>query len=278
MSRIARMKRMPSQKDGVARPAIEIVRMTRSIGLFCFSAEIVPSGIAIRLATTTAKMQISSEIGKRAAISVKTGLPDHIDMPKSPRKNPHTKSTNCRNIEWSRPSCAWQAATARSSKVPPPEPRRTTQISPGMRRISRNTSAAAPSKVGTTSSTRFMMYRYIVSSSDASLATPFSNAGLAAFAHHRVAERADPGDLDIDRVAVLDVLRRAFGAHPDDVARVKRQVLRHPADEGRGPEDHAVGLNADLFATVYPHDRLRRVEVEIGFDPGPHRLEGVGVL
>ena len=43
---------------------IEIVRMTRSIGLFCLSAEIVPSGIAIRFATTTAKMQIS--IGRQS--------------------------------------------------------------------------------------------------------------------------------------------------------------------------------------------------------------------
>ena len=38
---------MPSQKAGVAMPAIEKVRTTRSIQLFCFSAEIVPSGIAI---------------------------------------------------------------------------------------------------------------------------------------------------------------------------------------------------------------------------------------
>ena len=40
--------------------------------------------------------------------------------------------------------------------------------------------------------------------------------------------------------------RRAFGAHPHDVAGIERQVLRHPADEGGGAEDHAVGLEADL--------------------------------
>src|SRR5882757_9925060 len=82
-------------------------------------------------------------------------------MPKSPVKNPQTKSTNWRNTGRSRPSCAWQAVTARSSKLPPPEPSRTTQMSPGMRRISKNTSAAAPTRVGTTNSRRFMMYRYI---------------------------------------------------------------------------------------------------------------------
>ncbi len=37
---------MPSQNDGVAIPAIEKVRTTRSIQVFCFKAEIVPSGIA----------------------------------------------------------------------------------------------------------------------------------------------------------------------------------------------------------------------------------------
>src|SRR5439155_437650 len=79
-SRMARISRMPSQKDGVARPAIEIVRITKSIGRSCFSAEIVPSGIAMMLEMTTAMMQISSEIGKRAAISWATGLPDHIEV------------------------------------------------------------------------------------------------------------------------------------------------------------------------------------------------------
>src|SRR5260370_12992933 len=36
------------------------------------------------------------------------------------------------------------------------------KISPGIRRIRTNTSAAAPTSVGTTSSTRFTIYRYIL--------------------------------------------------------------------------------------------------------------------
>src|SRR6516165_6767451 len=59
---------------------------------------------------------------------------------------------------------------------------------------------------------------------------------LAAFAHHRVAQGSDPGDLDLDRVAVFDILWRAFGAHPHDVAGIEGQALRHPADESGGPE------------------------------------------
>ncbi len=63
------MSRMPSQKPGVARPAMAITRTTRSVTVFCFSAESVPNGIATTTATTVARIAISSEIGKRAAIS-----------------------------------------------------------------------------------------------------------------------------------------------------------------------------------------------------------------
>ncbi len=77
------MTRMPSQNDGVAMPAIATVRTTRSSQLFCFSAEMVPSGIAMMIATTVARMATSSEIGRRVRISSETGLPDHIDRPKS---------------------------------------------------------------------------------------------------------------------------------------------------------------------------------------------------
>src|SRR6185437_15082176 len=96
ISRTARMATIPSQNDGVAMPAMAIVRTTWSIQLFCFNAEMVPSGTEMAMATTVAITAISSEIGKRAAISSATGLPDHIEMPKSRRKKPHTKSRNCR--------------------------------------------------------------------------------------------------------------------------------------------------------------------------------------
>ena len=56
--------------------------------MFCLRADIVPSGIAMAIATTVARMAISSEIGSRARISDVTGLPDHIELPKSRRKIP----------------------------------------------------------------------------------------------------------------------------------------------------------------------------------------------
>src|ERR1700720_4369383 len=91
ISSTTRIETMPSQKAGVARPAIEKVRTTRSIQVFCFRAEIVPSGIAITTATIVAMTATSREIGKRVAISVMTGLPDHIELPKSNRARPQMK-------------------------------------------------------------------------------------------------------------------------------------------------------------------------------------------
>ena len=75
---------MPSQNDGVAMPAIATMRTTWSSPEFSLSAEIVPSGMASRMAITVCFMiATSSETGSRTAISCHTGLPDHIEMPKS---------------------------------------------------------------------------------------------------------------------------------------------------------------------------------------------------
>src|SRR4029077_14882426 len=102
--------------------------------------------------------------------------------------------------------------------------------------------------------------------------------GLHPLAHERVRKRADAGDLDLADVAVLQVLRAALGAHPNDVAGIERQVLRHAADELGDPVDHVVGAEMVGDLAVDPYGRLGLVEVEIGLDPWPHRLEGVGVL
>src|SRR5580765_6343636 len=73
----------PSQKDGVAVPATANKRTTTSIQVFCLTAETAPSGMAMEMAITVARMAISNEIGSLAQISVVTGFPDHIDVPKS---------------------------------------------------------------------------------------------------------------------------------------------------------------------------------------------------
>ena len=74
---------IPSQNDGVAMPAIANTRTIWSIQLFCRSADMAPSGMAIRMAMTVAMTAISSDIGRRSRDFVATGLPDHIEVPKS---------------------------------------------------------------------------------------------------------------------------------------------------------------------------------------------------
>src|SRR5262245_29605428 len=56
----------------------------------------------------------------------------------------------------------------------------------------------------------------------------------------RVAQDADLRHLHLDHVAVLHVLGRAVGAHPQHVAGIERQVLAHPADELPNAEDRVL--------------------------------------
>jgi len=60
--------------------------------------------MAIRLATTVPRMAISSDTGRRAQISVVTGLADHIEVPKLKVMNPHMNSKNWMMIGRFRPS------------------------------------------------------------------------------------------------------------------------------------------------------------------------------
>jgi len=61
MSSTSTSDMMPSQKDGVAIPAIAITRTKWSSQVFSFRAEIVPSGMAIRMAITVARTATSSD-------------------------------------------------------------------------------------------------------------------------------------------------------------------------------------------------------------------------
>src|SRR2546427_749255 len=76
------METIPSQKDGVAIPAMATVRTTWSIQLFCHNAEMVPSGIAIRRGTTSSTrftiyryiLCVRSWSRRRARQRMRTGL------------------------------------------------------------------------------------------------------------------------------------------------------------------------------------------------------------
>src|SRR5215813_6654016 len=102
----------PSQNDGVAVPPTANKRTTKLIQVFSVTADTAPSGMAMAMAITVARMAISSEIGSLAQISVVTGFPDHIEVPKSIRTMPHTKSKNCTISGRSMPRSAGQSAMA----------------------------------------------------------------------------------------------------------------------------------------------------------------------
>src|ERR1700709_1636504 len=59
-----------------------------------------------------------------------------------------------------------------------------------------------------------------------------------------ITQRADPGDVDLDHVAGLDVGGGAVGAHPDHVAWPKREIFCQLDDEWHDPKNHVVGAKA----------------------------------
>src|SRR5216683_3840924 len=69
-----------------------------------------------------------------------------------------------------------------------------------------------------------------------------------------VAQRADAGDLDFDRIARLQIWRGAVGPHPDDVAGIEREIAGHRRNVGRHAEQHVVGRKARGYRSVDADD------------------------
>ena len=87
-----------------------------------------------------------------------------------------------------------------------------------------------------------------------------------------------PDDFDLAHIAVLHVGGGALGAHPDHVAGIQRQVMRHRHQEIHHAEEHVVGAELDHLLAVHPHLGDQAFQIDIGLDPRPHRLERIGVL
>src|SRR5262249_25776255 len=111
---------MPSQNDGVAMPPTAKMRTTTSIQVFCLSAEMAPRGMAMAMAITVARMAISSEMGRRAQISLVTGAPDHMEGPKSRRRKAPTKTKKGTSIGRTMPNSRQDSPNALGSDAPPP--------------------------------------------------------------------------------------------------------------------------------------------------------------
>ncbi len=156
---------MPSQKDGVAMPPMASVRTTTSIQVFCFSAEMVPSGIGDQDGDHRGEQRdLQRDRQPREDLQRHRLAGPHRDAEVEVAEAPDEARGTARSAAGRGRARRGSCVSARGSKLPPPEPRRTTQMSPGISRIRMNTSAAAPISVGITSSTRLAMYWYIPSS------------------------------------------------------------------------------------------------------------------
>src|ERR1700733_14442423 len=101
---------------------------------------------------------------------------------------------------------------------------------------------------------------------------------MSVLPHNRIAQCADAADLDLADIAVLHVLGGALGAHPQHVAGIQRQVLRHRHQEVDHAEYHMVGLERDQLLAVQPHLGDQVVQLHVGLDPRAHGLERVAIF
>ena len=71
--------------------------------------------------------------------------------------------------------------------------------------------------------------------------------------HYWITQRSDIGDFDLDYIAVFNLRRATFRAHPNNVAGLKLHVSRHAREEGLNAEEHFVCVEADSFFAVKSH-------------------------
>src|SRR6516164_1584440 len=106
---------------------------------------------------------------------------------------------------------------ARGLTLMPPEPRRSTQMSPGISRISTNTTAAAPTSVGIRSSTRFTIYLCILCVPTLIAASmPVSDCGRASRRGGGLLVEPHVGQVLIEVVARTDLPSLHVGAQRND--------------------------------------------------------------
>ncbi len=79
-----------------------------------------------------------------------------MDSPRSKVKYPATKSKNWTMSGWFSPRFSRQSSISAGSAYSPVPASRTSQTSPGIARSRKNTSSAAPARVGSIINSRFM--------------------------------------------------------------------------------------------------------------------------
>lgn len=94
---------MPSQKLGRDKPISEVRRDPASRIPFRLTALTTANGIEMSTDTTNAETARSSVAGKRSMISVSTGWPLRIEVPRSPWSSPPNQCKNWLCIGMSSP-------------------------------------------------------------------------------------------------------------------------------------------------------------------------------
>ncbi|MNL30704.1 hypothetical protein D3C87_1524560 [compost metagenome] len=142
---------MPTQKLGMETNRIEVDTMAVSARRFWRHAATMPAGTATRQASSVAVSTTWAVTAKCVSTRCMTGSRRAMDMPRSPCKAWPTQIRNCSPTGRSRPS-AWRISA--SSAGLSISPSISDAGSPGMARISANTSTVTTMTVGTAAAMR----------------------------------------------------------------------------------------------------------------------------
>ena len=126
---------IPSQKLGMAIPTTERMLESVSHTLLRYTAEMMPSGTAMMIATIIERMANSIVAGKRCTTLSTIGEPVKSKLPKSPCSTPHSQSKYCMYSGLFRPIASRAASISASVANSPPA---TIAASPGSALSSRN--------------------------------------------------------------------------------------------------------------------------------------------
>ena len=155
MSANTQINRKPSQNTGIENPITEKPMTTRSIHVFAFHAANTPIGIASEIATISVRTVNAMVGSSRPRMMPVTGLPERIDVPRSPLASIPIHETNCSLTGLSRPSrfLIFSMSSAVSSS-----PASSAAGSPGVIWSRPKVNKATTSMVGKTRSSRRPMY------------------------------------------------------------------------------------------------------------------------
>src|SRR5690554_1547794 len=150
-----RMASSPNQKVGMLTPMRARIMESASTHEFGLRAEIIPKPMPITRAKMMAATASSTVLGKKSMSSCVTGRLVRVERPRSPCTTPVMKRWNCTGMESLRPKRSRMRSTVAASANSPASSR---AGSPGAKRTIRKTMMRTPSKEGSATSRRRIVY------------------------------------------------------------------------------------------------------------------------